>query len=48
MEAIEIFKWIGVIILVVVGIWIFSRLFWKSAFKGFFEELEQYNKSKRK
>lgn len=35
-------QWIGAGIIVILLFWIFSRLFWKSAIKGYFEELEKY------
>lgn len=53
MESLDIVR-VGLsFIIVVIGLWILFRLFWRSAFKSFFEALkvyteEQQNKGKTK
>lgn len=39
---IDIYKTLILSIITVFAFWIFSRLFWRSMFKGFFEELDKY------
>jgi septation ring formation regulator EzrA len=44
----ELLQYILIAILAIVVFYIACRLFWKSAFKGFFEALEEYKQETNK